>query len=120
MHGPQEERPMKITRPFCLAIACATLLAACASVKEVGPTPMSCEGCKAATDSLKSARAAAREALRTDDKEKLKAALQEADVQMAKMEGHKDKCMAMMKESGKSDTAAAVATPADDGHAKHH
>lgn len=133
---------MRITRPIHLVVICSALLAACASVKEAGPPsrpaseaepraafgrdhsgeakPMSCEGCKAATDSLESARAAAREALQADDKEKLKMALQKADAQMAKMEGHKEKCMAMMKESGNSDSAEAAAPPAEGEHAKHH
>jgi flagellar motility protein MotE (MotC chaperone) len=141
-NSPQEESPMKIVRPFYLVLVCSTLVAACASVKEVGPTAqtasgerspkaagtktapeaktMSCKGCKAATDSLKSARAAAQEALQTDDKDKLKAALQKADAQMAKMEGHKEKCMAMMKESADPDTTSAATPPAESGHSKHH
>lgn len=132
---------MKAIRTFYFTIACSMLFAACASVKEVGPAarpvsgepsvangtnpgleakPMSCKGCKAATDNLKSARAAAQEALLTEDSEKLKAALQMADAEMAKMEGHKEKCMAMMEKAGKTDSATAIPLPADGGHAKHH
>lgn len=56
--------------------------------------------CMATHDSLESLSKSIQEAIKSDDKAKMKAALLQADAHVAQMKGHMDMCMGMMNMMG--------------------
>ncbi|HKP96946.1 MAG TPA: hypothetical protein VJ385_14445 [Fibrobacteria bacterium] len=81
--------------------------------------------CMATSDSLESLSKAVQEALKSDDKAKMKAALQRTDAQIAQMKSHMSMCMDMMnmmggKMQGEDKSPAAEKKDEAAEHEKHH